>query len=310
MFRPIASRAVSCHADCRFIVMSALQARLSPLVIACLGATWLIWGSTYLAIRFALRSFPPFFQMGTRFLIAGGGLLLWMRWRGATWPNYRQWRNACIVGSLLLAGGMGATAFAEQSVASGLVVAFVAVTPALLALLNLAFGVRPRRMEVAGIAIGLAGVLLLVRGAGFAASPTGLAAITVAALCWSLGSVLSQRRFPLAPGAMGFASEMVVGGLVLLAISRVSGESWHGPLQPLALGAWLYLIVFGSLLAFNAYMYLLANSPPALASSYAYVNPVIAMLLGVWLGNESVTRQEWLAASVILAGVILLLRGR
>lgn len=290
--------------------MSAFRGRPAPLVIACLGATWLIWGSTYLAIRFALRSFPPFLQMGTRFLIAGGALLLWVRWRGAAWPGRQQWRNAGVVGSLLLAGGMGSTAFAEQTVASGLIVAFVAVTPAFLALLNLAFGVRPGRMEVVGIAIGLIGVLLLVRGAGFAASPTGLIAITVASLCWSLGSVLSQRRFPLAPGAMGFASEMLVGGTLLLVISALTGESWHGPLQPLAVGAWLYLIVFGSLLAFNAYMYLLANARPALASSYAYVNPVIAMLLGTWLGNESVTRYEWFAAGVILAGVILLVRAR
>src|SRR5262245_25601874 len=117
--------------------------RLSPLVLACLAATWFVWGSTYLAIKFALVSFPPFFQMGTRFLLAGVLLLAWAWWRGQRLPTPAQWRNATIVGALMLGGGMGGTAFAEQSVASGLVVAFIAVTPALMTLLSLPFGIRP-----------------------------------------------------------------------------------------------------------------------------------------------------------------------
>ena len=283
---------------------------LSPLVLLCLAATWLIWGSTYLAIRFALRSFPPFQQMGSRFLVAGFLLLLWTRARGASWPTMRQWRNAVVVGSLLLVTGMGATAYAEQTVPSGLVVVFVAVMPALMSLFNLAAGVRPRTLEMAGMAVGFVGVLLLMRGAAFSASPVGLAAISLATCSWALGSVLSQRACPLAPGAMGFASEMLAGGVILLLLSALAGEPVHWPPQSLAAGAWLYLVVFGSLLAFNAYMYLLGHASPAVASSYAFVNPVIALLLGIGLGNESVTSSEWLAAAVILAGVVLLLRGR
>ena len=122
-----------------------------------------------------------------------------------------------------------------------------------------------------------------------------------------MGSVLSQRRFPLAPGAMGFASEMLAGGVVLMALAAVAGERWHWPPQPLAVGAWAYLVVFGSLLAFNAYMVLLARTPAGLAASYTFVNPVIAMLLGVWIANEAVTRFEWYAVAVVLAGVLLLL---
>jgi drug/metabolite transporter (DMT)-like permease len=290
--------------------MAISRRQLSPLVLLCLAATWLIWGSTYLAIRFALLSFPPFLQMGTRFVIAGGVLLLWMRWRGALWPTPRQWRNALIVGSLLLVSGMGCTAYAEQTVPSGLIVTFVAVLPALISLFNLVAGIRPGRLEVAGITVGFMGVLMLTRGAAFTASPTGLAAISIAACSWALGSVLSQRACPLAAGAMGYGSEMLAGGLVLLLVSAVSGETFRWPPQPLALGAWLYLIVFGSLLAFNAYMYLLGAASAAVASSYAFVNPVIALLLGIGLGHETVTPSEWLAAGVILAGVLLLLRGR
>lgn len=290
--------------------MTNQRASLAPVVVLCLAATWVIWGSTYLAIRFALRSFPPFFQMGSRFVVAGAVLLAWMRWRGADWPDRRQWRNALVVGFLLLVSGMGATAYAEQSVPSGLVVVFVAVLPALISLLNLAIGVRPGRMEAAGIAVGFLGVLLLTRGEAFRASPAGLAAISLAVCSWALGSVLSQRAFPLAPGAMGFASEMLAGGLVLLAVSVLAGERPQWPPDGLAAGSWLYLVVFGSLLAFNAYMYLLGHASSGVASSYAFVNPVIALLLGIGLGHESVTANEWLAAGVILTGVVLLLRGR
>src|SRR5690242_9041269 len=136
-----------------------MKARISPLVLSCLAATWVVWGSTYLAIKFALVSFPPFFQMGTRFIVAGVLLLAWTRLRGQKMPTRVQWRNALLVGTLMLGGGMGGTAYAEQTVASGLVVAFIAVTPALIAIASLPFGIRPSRLEVLGIGVGLAGVL-------------------------------------------------------------------------------------------------------------------------------------------------------
>lgn len=284
---------------------------LSPLVIACLAATWLVWGSTYLAIKFALVSFPPFLQMGSRFLVAGVALAAWMRWvRGAPWPDARQWRHALVVGALMLGGGMGGTAVAEQTIGSGLVVAFIAITPLLMVLWNLFWKLRPGWGELTGIGIGLLGVLLLVRGQGFQASPAGLAAIFIATVTWSLGSVLSQRSLPLATGAMGFASEMLCGGLVLMVLAVVNGESLQWPPTPLAAWSWAYLVVFGSLVAFNAYMVLLARTPAGLASSYTFVNPVIAMLLGVTLGGETITRPEWGAAGVILLGVVLLIATR
>jgi drug/metabolite transporter (DMT)-like permease len=290
-------------------VSPSRPARLSPLLWLCLAATWLVWGSTYLAIKFALLSFPPFFQMGTRFLFAGVVLLAWMRWRGATMPSARQWRNALVIGTLMLGGGMGGTALAEVTVGSGLVVAFIAVVPLMIAGLNRLWGIVPSRLEFAGIVVGLGGVLLLTQGAGFQASPQGLIAISVACIGWALGSVLSQRSLPLAPGATGFASEMICGGVVLLALAALTGEQPQWPPQPAAVAAWVYLVVFGSLIAFNAYMLLLANAPAGLASSYTFVNPVIAMLLGVAVLGEVVTGYEWLAAVIVLAGVVLMLLG-
>jgi drug/metabolite transporter (DMT)-like permease len=288
---------------------------LSPLIVACLAATWLVWGSTYLAIKFALVSFPPFFGMGTRFLAAGLLLTAWLRWaRAAPWPGARQWAHALVVGCLMLGGGMGATAYAEQTVGSGLVVAFIAVVPVMMAAGQVLWGVVPSRLEAAGIAIGLVGVLMLTQGAGFQASGTGLAAIATACVTWTIGSLLSQRSLPLAPGAMGFASEMLCGGAVLMGLAAVDGEyatvvaQW--PPTPAAAWAWAYLVVFGSLIAFNAYMVLLERATPALASSYCFVNPVIALLLGVTLGAEVVSAHEWAAAGVVLLGVVLLLAGR
>jgi hypothetical protein len=190
-----------------------LLRQMPPLILACLAAVWLIWGSTYLAIKWALVSFPPFWQMGTRFIVAGLLLAAWMRWRGAAWPDRQGWINACLLGALMLGLGYGLTAVAEVSVSSGLVVAFIAIGPALQAALEWPYGVRPTRKERAGIGLGLLGVVGLAAGQGFAASPGGLAAVMVASFAWKLGGVwsvhglpqaLGGRRLDLAPGAMGY----------------------------------------------------------------------------------------------------------
>jgi drug/metabolite transporter (DMT)-like permease len=281
--------------------------RLSPLVVGCLAATWLIWGSTYLAIRFALAGFPPYFLMATRFICAGALLMGWQMARGAVLPNATEWRNALLVGTLMLGGGMGGVAFAEQTIASGLVVAFIAVIPLLLVLVNIAFGVYPRGSELVAVTVGLAGVLMLTRGPGIRSSPAGLVAIGLGATSWALGSVLSQRRFRLASGATGFASEMLCGGLMLLVMSALRSESWHLPLVLSAWLAWAYLVLLGSLVAFNAYMLLLARTSASLAASYSLVNPVVALCLGVTLGGEVVSTWEWLASGVVVVGIVLLL---
>lgn len=283
---------------------------LSPRIAACLAATWFIWGSTYLGIKFALLSFPPFLQNGSRFLLAGSLLLLWARWRRQAMPTLMEWRNALVVGSLMLAANVGGVAYAEQTLASGLVVAFIAIVPALITLASLPFGIRPTRLEVLGIALGFFGVLLLVRGEAFTSSPIGVLAIVTAALGWSSGSVLSQHVLRLAPASAGFASAMLCAGGVLTTLSLLTGETFSWPPRPLAVGAWLYLSLFGSVIAYSAYMTLLANTRPALATSNSFINPVIAMLLGVSLGGEIVTRQEWLSVGTIVLGVTVLVLNR
>lgn len=203
---------------------------MPPLILACLAATWVIWGSTYLAIKWALISFPPFYQMGTRFLVAGALLAGWMRLRRANWPTRAEWVNATLLGTLMLGIGYGFTALAEVSVSSGLVVAFIAIGPALQAALEWPYGVKPSRSATAGIALGLVGVLGLASGQGFSASPTGLAAVLLSSVAWKLGGVwsvhglprkLGGRKLNLAPGAMGFASQMLAGGAVLMVASAL-----------------------------------------------------------------------------------------
>ena len=290
--------------------------RLPTLLVACLAATWLIWGSTYLAIKWALVSFPPFFQMGTRFVAAALLLGLVAAWRGARWPTRNEWFSASVLGALMLGGGYGATALAQTSVSSGLVVAFIAVVPALVALGQWPYGVRPTRRETAGIALGLVGVLMLTQGQGFTASLPGLLAIALACVTWTTGSVWALhglpggRKLALAPGAAGYASQMLVGGGLLLAASLVAGEQPTLPPDQRALLCWLYLVVAGSLIGFSAYMLLLQRTSAALASSYTFINPLIGLILGVALGGEVVSALEWQAAAVISVGVVLLLMGK
>ena len=286
----------------------------APLLIPALLACYVVWGSTYLAIRMALPSFPPFFQMGTRFLAAGVLLMSWVLVKKQRLPTLQQWRNALAVGALMLAGGMGLIASAEQSVGSGLVATVVAVFPIIASGIGLFFGQRPGRLEWVGMAVGLAGVVLLAQGASFSAAPMAFLSVVVAVTLWSLGSVLSTTRLPLATGAAGFASEMLCGGAVLMLIALALGEHrtfvHNLPLTTLAVAAWVYLVVFGSLIAFTAYLYLLAHASPALATSYAFVNPIIAIFLGAFFAGERIAGDEWLACMVILTGVILIFRGK
>ena len=287
--------------------------RDTALIVSCLAATWLIWCSTYLAIKWALVSFPPYFQMGTRFLAAAAVLGAFAAWRGAAWPDRGQWISAAVLGTLLVGGGYGFTGVAQSHVSSAMVVAFIAVSPALVALMHLPYGARPKALEVAGIVLGLAGVGMLVRGQSFAAAPAGLAAQAAGCLCWALGSVWSVRGLPggfklrLAEGPAGWASHMALGGVLLMAVSWALGEQPAWPPDPRALASWFYTVAAGTLIGYTAYMVLLARVSPALASSYAFVNPVIGMTLGATLGGEAVSRGEWFAAGVITLGVILLL---
>jgi drug/metabolite transporter (DMT)-like permease len=213
----------------------------------------------------------------------------------------------------------GLTALAEVHVSSGLVVAFIGIGPALQAAFEWPYGVRPTRREAAGIALGAVGVLGLAAGQGFSASPAGLLAVLCAITAWKLGSVWSNHGLPralggraldLAPGAMGYASQMLAGGVMLMAVSALLGETPGWPIDPRALWSWVYLVVAGTLVAFSAFMVLLQHTPTAVSSSYAYVNPVIGLVLGVTLGGETLHAAEWAAAALVTGSVVLMLTGR
>ncbi len=271
--------------------------------------TYVVWGSTYLGIQIALASFPPFFLMASRFLVAGALLFAWLKLRGVPAPTLREWRDALIIGTLLLGGGMGLTALGEETVSSGLTAVFIASAPLMLAVFAGLFGKWPTAREWAGILVGFGGVALLAAGGDFSAHPGGVLCVLGAVASWTFGSVLAQKKMQLAPGAMGFASEMIMGGVALLAISLLRGESM-GHLSTPAVGAWAYLVVAGSLAGFSAYMYLLSNVSNALASSYAYVNPVIAVAIGSVFAHEAIGGRELLAMAVILGSVIMLTTSR
>ncbi|MDD5562156.1 MAG: drug/metabolite exporter YedA [Thermoanaerobaculaceae bacterium] len=275
-------------------------------IVAAMGAVYVVWGSTYLAIRIALEGFPPLLMAGIRFLVAGGVLfaVLWLR--GAPAPSARQWRAAALVGGLLLLGGNGGVVVAEQWVASGLAALGVAAVALWSALFAGLWGQWPHRMEWVGLAVGFAGVVMLNLEGGLRASPAGAAALLVGTVSWALGSMWS-RRLDLPSGLMASAAEMLAGGAMLIVAGIAAREEVPHAVAPRPLLALAYLIVFGSWVGFSAYLFLLRRVRPAAATSYAYVNPVIAMFLGVGLGGETITASEWAAMPVILAGVAIVM---
>jgi drug/metabolite transporter (DMT)-like permease len=286
---------------------------------AAFAAIYLIWGSTYLAIRFAIETLPPFFMAGARFIVAGALLYTWARWRGAPGPTRLHWREAAIVGGLMLLGGNGGVTWAEQRLPSGLAALLVTTVPLWMVLLEAVRpgGGRPSRRVALGLGLGMAGVLLLIGQGnltgGQAVDLPGTAVVLFAALAWAAGSLYSRRaRLPEAP-LQGVALEMLAGGAWLLLAGGVSGEGARLNLDGASLRSLLalgYLIIFGSIVAFSAYLWLLRVSTPARASTYAFVNPVIAVFLGWALADEPLTAQTLLAAAVIVAAVAIITTGR
>ena len=269
-----------------------------------LAAVYVIWGSTYLAIRFALEGgFPPFLLGGIRFLIAGSLMYAVLRWRGMRSPTRAQWGNALVLGILLMLLGNGMVNLAEQTVSSGLAAVAVASAPLWMGVFSAMRGDRPTRREWIGLGIGFLGVLWLNAGSSLAATPMGMIALLVATLAWSFGSIWSRGR-DLAPPFMAAAAQMLCGGLAMCVVGGALGERFAGIPGPQGLAAFAYLIVFGSIIGFSAYIWLLHHVRPALAGSYAYVNPAIAVALGAWLAGERFGRHELVAMGVILLGVV------
>lgn len=278
-------------------------------VILALFSLYFIWGSTYLAIRFALAGFPPLLMAGIRFLIAGSLLFGFMRWRGAPLPTRPQWVGSILVGALLLAGGNGGVTYAEQWVTSGLAAVWVATMPVWAALFSGLWGKWPSKVEWAGLALGFAGVVILNFEGNLRANPIGAIALTIATICWAFGSVWS-RHLSLPAGPMASAAQMLAGSAILIPVGLISGERITVVPDFGAISAVLYLVVFGSLIAFSSYAYLLRKVRPTLATSYAYVNPMVAVLLGVVLGGEKISTAGVVAMLTILGGVALVSLGK
>ena len=275
------------------------------LILLSLLAMYLIWGSTYLAIRIALESYPPMLMAGIRFLMAGGLLLVIVKLRGARWPSRRKTINAMWIGMLLLAGGVGGVTFAEQWVTSGLAAVAVATVPLWSLLISLFWGERPAALDWVALLIGLGGIVLLNMEETMLASPLGAIALVVAPMSWALGSNFSKHR-QLPDGAMGFGLELLGGAILLLVLGPLRGERWPAAISLDSTLALLYLALFGSLIAFSAYMYIVTRVRLAVATSYAYVNPVVALALGAVAAHEPLTSLGILATLVILASVVVL----
>lgn len=275
---------------------------------------YVVWGSTYLGIRYAIETIPPLLMAGTRFLAAGTILMVFSALRGQVRMEWRHWRTALIMGGLMLLVGNGFVTLAEQRITSGLAALLVAAEPLLLVLVAWAAprGLRPGWRDFAGIALGVAGVTVLVWPSNFSgpgADLLGAGLVLTAALCWAIGSIYGIDA-PTAPSpVLANGMTMLCGGSLLLLAGLAHGEL--GQVHPeritsISIAAWAYLVVFGSILAFSAYTYLLTATTPAKASTYAFVNPVVAVVLGWLIAGEPMSPRSVLAMVAIVAAVIIL----
>ncbi|TDR80545.1 drug/metabolite exporter YedA [Paludibacterium purpuratum] len=274
-------------------------------ILFSLFALYIIWGSTYFAIRIGVEYWPPFMMAGVRFLLAGALMFGWLKWRKEPNPDRRQIAGAALLGFLMPAVGNGLVTMAETRVSSGVAALVVATVPLFTTLFSRMLGFPTRLREWSALALGFCGIVLLNFGANLGASPLGALLLILACAGWALGSALS-KRVPQPKGMMSSAVMMMCAGVELLCGSALMGERLVA-IPPLA--GWLamlYLAMFGSIIAYTAYLYLLAHVRPSLATSYAYVNPVIAVLLGMSLLGEHVGTVEWAGMGVIVSAVVLL----
>ncbi len=292
----------------------SLPGRGWRLVLA-LGAVYFIWGSTYLAIRIAIDTLPPFLMAGVRFLIAGGILLVWAKGRGAPLPSGPVWKTSVISGILMFLGGNGAVVWAEQFVPTGLVALLVATVPLWIVLQDWLFGKggAPGFGLSFGIIWGFVGVGILVTGGEIGLAGTadllGGLLVLLGAACWSAGSLIARYGPRPSSAAVGIGVQKLAGGGALLLLGLVRAEL--GGVDPsgfssASLLAFGYLVVFGSLIGFTSYIWLLRNTTPAVASTYAYVNPAVALLLGWALASEPMSLRTGLAAFIILSAVVVI----
>jgi drug/metabolite transporter (DMT)-like permease len=288
---------------------SSSTMRKRMFIILSLLSLYFLWGGTYLAMRIALQGFPPFILAGVRQLTAGILLFIFLRLRKHALPTRKQWMAAIVVGGLLLVVGNGGVVYAEQWVSSGLAALALGAIPLWAAIFSGLFGRWPTRIEWFGLGLGFSGLVLLNFGNGLHANPIGAIVLLIAPIGWAFGSILSQH-LPSPKGLMASSSQMIAGGVLLFIVGFATGEHMTSIPGPRPLAAMAYLIIGGSLVAFSAYGFLLRTVRPALATSYAYVNPLVAVGLGVALAGEQITMIELFAMLTILSGVGLVTLGR
>ncbi|MBK8616645.1 MAG: EamA family transporter [Anaerolineales bacterium] len=279
-------------------------------------ALYIVWGSTYLGIKIAIETIPPFFHGGIRFLISGLILIIWQRAAGQSMPTGKQWISTAIIGSLLLLGGNGLVAWAEQFIPSGIAALIIASVPMFLVIGEAIRpnGVKPNWQGIVGLLIGFVGIFILVgpaefSGGGTKLNPLGVAALLAACLFWATGSIYSKSADLPKSSLMNTGAQMLTGSISLFIISFVTGElnGWEiSAVSARSLYGLSYLIFVGSLVGFVSYGWLLQNAPISLVSTYAYVNPVVAVLLGVWFGNETLEPRMWIATAIIIGSVIFI----
>lgn len=278
-------------------------------IVLALFCTYFIWGSTYLAIRFGIESFPPFLMAGLRFTVAGVILYIVIRLLGSPNPTRKEWLSAIAIGILLPALGNGTVCYVQQTVSSSTAALSIATAPIWMAIFSSIWGHHITRKEWLGIAIGLSGIVLLNVGGSLHGDVASAMLLILAAACWSFGSVWS-KHLVMPSGLMAPATQMLAGGATLMLVSGLQGEAWPETISHKSWGAMLFLVVLGSLVAYSAYQYLLKTVRPLVATSNTFVNPVVAFTVGIWFANEHVETNEYIALAIILIGVFLVLTAR
>lgn len=289
--------------------------KLNSKIWIALIALYIVWGSTYLGMRIAIETIPPFVHGAIRFFLSGVILIIWQRMAGEPMPTARQWISCAIIGNLLLVGGNGLVSWAEQTIPSGIAALIIAAVPMFMVMMEAVrpHGNKPTIKAIIGLFIGFAGIYVLIAPShnmhSTSLNVSGVAALLFACVFWSMGSVYSKAADVPSSAFMTTGAEMLMGGLGLLLMSVFTNElqTWDiAAVSARSIYALTYLFLIGSMIGFGSYIWLLKHAPISLVATYAYVNPVVAVLLGAWIVNEPLDPHIWLATAIIIGSVVLI----